>query len=41
VLRNFSALQRKELPLQLDRAADAVEVLLEQGLASAQNRFND
>lgn len=41
VLRNFSALQRKELPLQLDRAADALEVLLEQGLASAQNRFND
>lgn len=41
VLRDFSAAERKELPLHLERAADAVEALLEEGLAGAQNRFND
>ena len=40
VLRNFSAAERKELPLVLDRAADAVEALLADGLAVAQNAFH-
>ena len=40
VLRDFSAAERKELPFLLDRAADAVEVLLSQGLAAAQNTFH-
>jgi PTH1 family peptidyl-tRNA hydrolase len=37
VLRDFSVAERKELPLVLDRAADAVEALLADGLAAAQN----
>jgi PTH1 family peptidyl-tRNA hydrolase len=40
VLRDFSAAERKELPFLLDRAADAAEVLLTQGLAAAQNAFH-
>jgi peptidyl-tRNA hydrolase, PTH1 family len=40
VLRDFSAAERKELPLVLGRAADAVEVLLADGLAAAQNTFH-
>lgn len=40
VLHDFSAAERKELPLVLERAADAVETLLGQGLAVAQNAFN-
>jgi PTH1 family peptidyl-tRNA hydrolase len=40
VLRDFSAAERKELPFPLDRAADAAEVLLAQGLAAAQNAFH-
>lgn len=41
VLREFPPAQRKELPLLLDRAADAVEALLAQGLEAAQNLYND
>jgi peptidyl-tRNA hydrolase, PTH1 family len=41
VLRDFSAAERKELGYLVDRAADAVEVLLSQGLEAAQNAFND
>jgi PTH1 family peptidyl-tRNA hydrolase len=41
VLRNFSTAERKDLDFHLDRAADAVEALLHDGLESAQNRFND
>jgi PTH1 family peptidyl-tRNA hydrolase len=41
VLRDFSAAERKELPLVLERAADAVEALLSSGLAAAQNAFHD
>ncbi|HLI39066.1 MAG TPA: aminoacyl-tRNA hydrolase [Streptosporangiaceae bacterium] len=37
VLREFSAAERRELPLALDRCADAVEILLAKGLAAAQN----
>lgn len=40
VLRDFSAAQRKELPLVIDRCADAVETLLSKGLAAAQNTFH-
>jgi PTH1 family peptidyl-tRNA hydrolase len=40
VLRDFSAPERQELPLLLDRAADAVEMLLARGLAAAQNAFH-
>jgi PTH1 family peptidyl-tRNA hydrolase len=41
VLRDFSSTERKELDLHLERAADAVESLLADGLAAAQNRYND
>jgi peptidyl-tRNA hydrolase, PTH1 family len=41
VLRDFSPAERKELPFHLDRAADAVETLLTDGLEPAQNRYND
>ena len=40
VLRDFSAAERKELPFLLDRAADAAEALLAEGLAAAQNAFH-
>ena len=40
VLRDFSVAERKELPLLLDRAADAVTALLADGLAAAQNAFH-
>jgi PTH1 family peptidyl-tRNA hydrolase len=40
VLKDFSATERKDLDLDVDRAADAVEALLSQGLAAAQNSFH-
>jgi PTH1 family peptidyl-tRNA hydrolase len=40
VLREFATIERRELPLCVDRAADAVEVLLEKGLEAAQNQYN-
>ncbi|HET7349361.1 MAG TPA: aminoacyl-tRNA hydrolase [Marmoricola sp.] len=40
VLSNYSTVERKELPFQVDTAADAVECLVEKGLAEAQQRFN-
>lgn len=40
VLRPFSSAERKELPMVLDRAADAVEMLLTEGLERAQLRFH-
>jgi PTH1 family peptidyl-tRNA hydrolase len=40
VLRDFSAPERKDLDLEIDRAADAVETLLAAGLEKAQNAFN-
>jgi peptidyl-tRNA hydrolase, PTH1 family len=40
VLHDFSAAERKLLPLVLERAADAVETLLQQGLPAAQNEFH-
>jgi PTH1 family peptidyl-tRNA hydrolase len=41
VLRDFSAAERKDLGFHLDRAADAVEALVRDGLEAAQNRYND
>lgn len=40
VLKEFSAAERKDLAFFVDRAADAVEVLLGKGLEAAQNSFN-
>ncbi len=40
VLSNYSAAERKELPFQVDLAADAVESLITDGLALTQQRFN-
>jgi PTH1 family peptidyl-tRNA hydrolase len=40
VLRDFSTVERKELPFAVDRAADAVEMLAAQGLEAAQNAFH-
>ena len=40
VLSNYSAAERKELPFQVDRAADAVESLLAVGLERTQGQFN-
>ena len=41
VLRDFSAAERKDLDYNVDRAADAVETLVRDGLESAQNSYND
>jgi PTH1 family peptidyl-tRNA hydrolase len=40
VLRDFGTAERKDLDLNVDRTADAVEALLTDGLAQAQNTFN-
>jgi peptidyl-tRNA hydrolase, PTH1 family len=40
VLRDFSAAERKELDLNVERAADAVEALLVDGLERAQNHYH-
>ncbi len=40
VLEDFSAAERKELALYVDRAADAVEALTAQGLEATQNEFH-
>ena len=40
LLSNFSAAQRKDLALEIDRAADAVESLVQVGLEKTQSRFN-
>ena len=41
VLREFTPAERKELPYLVDRAADAVEALLADGLEATQNAYND
>jgi PTH1 family peptidyl-tRNA hydrolase len=41
VLRDFAPAERKELGFLVDRAADAVETVIAQGLEAAQNQFND
>ncbi|MEV5411467.1 aminoacyl-tRNA hydrolase [Thermopolyspora sp. NPDC052614] len=40
VLRDFATAERRDLPLLVDRAADAVECLLVNGLDVTQNRFH-
>jgi peptidyl-tRNA hydrolase, PTH1 family len=40
VLRPFSAAERTDLPVLLEEAADAVELLLETGLEATQNRLH-
>lgn len=40
VLRDFSAVERRELDVLVSRCADAVEQLLTQGLAAAQNQLH-
>ena len=41
VLRDFAASERKEIEFLVDRAADATEALVTEGLERAQNTFND
>jgi PTH1 family peptidyl-tRNA hydrolase len=40
VLKDFSAIERKDLDFHVDRAADAVEGILATGVAAAQGTFN-
>jgi PTH1 family peptidyl-tRNA hydrolase len=40
VLRDFTAAERKDLPLFIERAADATETLITKGLADAQNLYH-
>ncbi|WP_372734955.1 aminoacyl-tRNA hydrolase, partial [Nocardioides sp.] len=40
LLSNYSSNERKVLPLEVDRAADAVESLVGLGLEQTQQRFN-
>jgi PTH1 family peptidyl-tRNA hydrolase len=40
VLKDFSTVERKELALEVDRCADAVEALISTGLVAAQNTFH-
>ncbi|WP_040838020.1 aminoacyl-tRNA hydrolase [Nocardia brevicatena] len=40
VLKPFSAAERKEVPVIVEQAADAVELLLRVGLEAAQNRLH-
>jgi PTH1 family peptidyl-tRNA hydrolase len=40
VLRDFASAERKELAFVIDKAADATEALLANGLEVAQNTFH-
>src|SRR5690349_15809504 len=40
VLADFSAVERKELDFFIDRAADAVEMLIQRGLEATQNHYH-
>lgn len=40
VLKDFSAAERKDLEFEVDRAADAAEALISDGLEAAQNVFH-
>jgi PTH1 family peptidyl-tRNA hydrolase len=40
VLRDFTAAEREDLPLFIERAADAAETLITKGLADAQNIYH-
>ena len=41
VLRDWSSTERKDIDLHLERSADAVETVIADGLAAAQNTYND
>jgi PTH1 family peptidyl-tRNA hydrolase len=41
VLREFPSADRKELPFLIDRAADATELIVTDGLEAAQNTYNE
>src|SRR3546814_10320288 len=40
VLSNYSTTEKKELPFQIGDAADAIEMLISEGLAKTQSRLN-
>ena len=40
VLANYTAAERKDIPFQVDTAADAVEMLIAEGLEKTQQNFN-
>lgn len=40
VLRDFTPVERKDLPFAIDRSADATETLITKGLAEAQNTYH-
>lgn len=40
VLKNYSTSEKKELPVTLELAADAVEMVIEKGLEATQGRFH-
>lgn len=40
VLKDFAAAERKEIPYLVDRAADAVESLVTEGLEATQNTYH-
>jgi PTH1 family peptidyl-tRNA hydrolase len=40
VLRDFTAAERKDLPLFVDRCADATQTLITKGLAAAQTIYH-
>ena len=40
VLRDFAAAERKDLPLFIERCADATETLITKGLTAAQNTYH-
>lgn len=40
VLSDYSRTEKKELPFQISDAADAIEMLVSEGLAKTQSRFN-
>ncbi|MEP6599293.1 MAG: aminoacyl-tRNA hydrolase [Actinomycetota bacterium] len=40
VLREFTVVERPELPFLIDRAADAVEMLITEGLEATQNAYH-
>jgi len=41
VLHDFSAAERKDLPFFIDRAADATEALIKEGLDATQNTYHE
>lgn len=40
VLKSYSTAEKKELPVTLELAADAVEMIIEKGIEAAQQRFH-